>query len=189
MTSRLNKLNEKIQKLNKSLFEKSKAESKNPVVTSTIPQSSIERAHLLEANRSGSSKNLNDITSISVKKSHVRNASNSSAFSANPVYPSHHKSKTIYDTKAFKNSINEFSNNVDKKGGTKSAFSTHRSVKQSPYMTMRQNTMSDCDNVDIAMLKTWDKQKTLPSNNNRQSSSKKRKTDSKKSERKSERKT
>lgn len=60
-------------------------------------------------------------------------------------------------------------------------------MKQSPYMTMRQNTLSEHENADLALLKNWDQQKTMPVHN-RPSSSKKRKSESKKSDRKSDRK-
>lgn len=54
-------------------------------------------------------------------------------------------------------------------------------------MTIRQNTLNENENTDFTLLKNWDQQKTLPVSNNR-NSSKKRKVDSKKCERKSERK-
>ena len=57
-------------------------------------------------------------------------------------------------------------------------------------MTIRQNTLTEHENVDMALLKNWDQQKTMPIHHSRGYSSKKRKTtESKKSERKSERKS
>ena len=144
---KLNKLNEKIQKLNKALFEQSKAENKSPVVASAIPHSSIERVSKLDSNRSNGLKQ-NEITSISLKKSHIRHASNSSNLSGNAIHPSHQKSRTIYDTKSFKNNISEFTNNVDKMMGSKSAFSTHQSVKGKG----KSNKMIILDNFGIISI-------------------------------------
>jgi hypothetical protein len=68
---------------------------------------------------------------------------------------------------------------------TKNSFNTHRSVKQSPYQTMKQNTLAEQENTDLALMKNWDQQKTMPLHA-RQNSSKKRKSECKKSERKSD---
>ena len=43
----------------------------------------------------------------------------------------------------------ELTNNMDKVVNTKTSFNTQRSTVQSPYMTMRQNTINEFENNDL----------------------------------------
>lgn len=82
--------------------------------------------------------------------------------SHNAHYKSHQKPGGINEPKVSKFGSGETASTFDKIVNSKSSFTGHKSTVQSPYMTMRQNTISEPENSDIALLKNWDQQKTMP---------------------------